>query len=77
MTEARIKENQARKLDFIQVLGQARIPDTPEPQIKVTILALGIALSTALGIMLAFVWEYLARHRPQRATAPPVARQFT
>jgi uncharacterized protein involved in exopolysaccharide biosynthesis len=77
-TEARLKENQARNLDFVQVFGQARVPDSPEPRVSLSILALSIAVATALGVILAFFLEYVGSARQLGRTAPaPAMRQYT
>lgn len=72
MTEARLKENQARNLAFVQVLGQARVPNEPEPPVGVSILVLSIAVSTAIGVLLALGWEVVERRQNARAVARPV-----
>jgi uncharacterized protein involved in exopolysaccharide biosynthesis len=77
-TEAQLKENQARNLDFVQVFGQARVPDSAEPQISIAILVLSIAVASAVGVMLAFAWEYVGTRRRLEAGARVVpAKQYT
>lgn len=58
-TEARLKENEALNLSFIQVLGQARVPTDPEPRLSPKVLVLAGIVSLALGVMLAFLTEYI------------------
>ena len=58
-TEAKLKENEALHLSFVQVLGPARPPSHPLPPINFKILALGAVISLILGVGLAFLWEYL------------------
>jgi uncharacterized protein involved in exopolysaccharide biosynthesis len=78
LTEARLKENQARNLDFVQVLGEARVPDQAENRLSVPILVLSAAAATGLGIMLAFALEYATRRRGAKAKASEgMARQYT
>jgi uncharacterized protein involved in exopolysaccharide biosynthesis len=74
-TEAQLKENQARNLDFVQVFGQARVPDSPEPRISLSILALSIAVASAVGVMLAFGWEYAGNRRGLHAGSRAAAVQ--
>jgi uncharacterized protein involved in exopolysaccharide biosynthesis len=77
-TEARLKENQARNLDFVQVFGLARVPDSPEPRVSLSVLTLSIAVATALGVILAFFLEYLGlARRLGRTTPAPAIRQYT
>jgi len=58
-TEARLKENEALNLSFIQVLGQARVPTEPESRLSPQVLLLAGIVSLALGIMFAFLIEYV------------------
>jgi uncharacterized protein involved in exopolysaccharide biosynthesis len=82
MTEARLKENQALNLDFVQVLDSARVPDAPEPRLNLAVMALSGTVAAVLGVMLAFVAEALeqrraAARRPEALprAAPTVARR--
>lgn len=78
MTEAQLKENQARNLDFVQVLGQARVPDQAEPRVSLPIMLLSAAIATLLGVVLAFAWEYVEHRRGGETPArEPVARQYS
>ncbi|MCB0190838.1 MAG: hypothetical protein KDJ65_02740 [Anaerolineae bacterium] len=57
--EAQLKEDAISNLGFIQPLSEARVPTDPEPPIRVSLLALGFALSLVLGVVLVFILEYL------------------
>jgi uncharacterized protein involved in exopolysaccharide biosynthesis len=70
MTEAQLKENEARNLDSVQVFGQARVPDQANPRISIPIMVLGGAVALVLGVMLAFLWEYLAPSKPKPERVP-------
>lgn len=69
-TEARLKENEALNLGFIQVFSSARVPDQPEPQVSIPILSLGMVIALVVGVMLAFLWEYLGQRHLLAPSAP-------
>jgi uncharacterized protein involved in exopolysaccharide biosynthesis len=69
-TEARLKENEAFNLGFVQVLGAAQAPNEPEPRVRVSILALGLLVSLVIGLAIAFVWEYLERTQLNASPEP-------
>jgi len=69
LTEAQLKENEARNLDSVQVFGQARVPDQPNPRFSIPIMVLAAAVAMVLGVMLAFLWEYLFPSRPKKPKA--------
>jgi uncharacterized protein involved in exopolysaccharide biosynthesis len=76
LTEAQLSENQALNLDAVQVFGPARVPDQPNPRLTVGLMVLSAAVATIAGVMLAFLWEYLAPSKPKVAAAhEPMARQ--
>jgi len=58
-TEAKLKENEILHVGFIQALGEARKPRQPVSPLNPTIIALGGVVSLIIGIMLAFVLEYV------------------
>jgi uncharacterized protein involved in exopolysaccharide biosynthesis len=57
-TEAKLKEDQVRSARFVQVIP-AGVPSRPVPRFDVKVLLVGGVVSLALGVMLAFVLEYL------------------
>jgi capsular polysaccharide biosynthesis protein len=59
-TEAELKENEVISARFIQVIP-ARVPSSALPRLNIKILALAGAVSLCLGVMLAFILEYLDR----------------
>jgi|SRR5579859_1508977 len=78
LTEAQLSENQARNLDAVQVFGPARVPDQPNPRLSVGLLVLSAAVAMIVGVMLAFLWEYVAPSKPKAAPArQPMARETT
>ena len=77
LTQAQLSENEARNLDAVQVLGPARVPDQPNPRISVGLMILSAAVATIAGVMLAFLWEYLAPSKPKEAVRESLAHQYT
>jgi uncharacterized protein involved in exopolysaccharide biosynthesis len=86
-SEAELKENEIMSARFIQVLP-APEPSRPLPLVNVKILLLGAIVSLALGVLLAFLLQYLeppevtpaaARriHRPESSTASSLANRGT
>jgi uncharacterized protein involved in exopolysaccharide biosynthesis len=59
-TEAKLTENETLTVGFIQVLGEASPPSRPVSPYNFKILALGGMVSLALGVVIAFVWEFIA-----------------
>lgn len=57
-TEAKLKENELSNVDFIRVIP-AHERSRPLPRVNFKIILLGTVVSLALGIMLAFLLEYL------------------
>lgn len=77
-TEAQLKENEALNLGFVQVLGPAIIPHTPEGWLNLSIVALSLVVALTVGVMLAFLLEYIERlHSPEIAPKPasPISQQ--
>ena len=58
--EARLKQNQANNVSFIQIVEPARMPDQPAPSRTPKLLAVGALVSLIGGIILAFVLEFLS-----------------
>lgn len=56
-TEAKLTENEALAVGFIQVLGEASPSSRAVSPYDIRILALGGMVSLALGVVIAFVWE--------------------
>jgi uncharacterized protein involved in exopolysaccharide biosynthesis len=78
LTQAQLSENQARNLDAVQVFGSARVPDQPNPRLSMAIMVLSAAVATIAGVILAFLWEYMAPSKPKAAPArEPMVRQYT
>jgi uncharacterized protein involved in exopolysaccharide biosynthesis len=69
-TEARLKENEALNLGFIQVLGQALVPEETEPRISIPAISLGIVVALGLGVIIAFLWEYIEQTRLSGSSTP-------
>jgi uncharacterized protein involved in exopolysaccharide biosynthesis len=61
--EARLKQSQATNVSFIQVIEPARMPDRPAPSRTPRMLAVGGIVSLILGIIVAFVLEFLSSLR--------------
>jgi uncharacterized protein involved in exopolysaccharide biosynthesis len=59
-TEARLKQTQANNVSFIQIVEPARMPDQPAASRTPKMLAVGVVLSLIVGIILAFVLEFLS-----------------
>jgi uncharacterized protein involved in exopolysaccharide biosynthesis len=57
-SEAKLKENEIVNAKYIQIIP-ASAPSNPLPRINPTILLLGIVVSLAVGIILAFLLQYL------------------
>jgi uncharacterized protein involved in exopolysaccharide biosynthesis len=57
-TEAKLKENELSNVDFIRVIP-ARERSHPLPRVNLKVILLGLVVSLVLGIMLAFLLEYL------------------
>jgi succinoglycan biosynthesis transport protein ExoP len=57
-SEVKLKENELLNARFIQIIP-ASAPGRPLPRINPTILLLGIVVSLAVGIVLAFLLQYL------------------
>lgn len=60
LNEARLREDQALKAGFIQVIEPAREPDRPAPSQLPRIALVGAITSLLAGIILAFLLEFLA-----------------
>jgi uncharacterized protein involved in exopolysaccharide biosynthesis len=58
-TEAKLKENEILQVGFIQALDEARKPSRPISPLRPAIIALGGVVSLTIGIMLAFILEYV------------------
>jgi uncharacterized protein involved in exopolysaccharide biosynthesis len=58
--EARLKQNQANNVSFIQIVEPARMPDRPVPSRTPKALAIGALLSLIAGVLLAFALEFLS-----------------
>jgi uncharacterized protein involved in exopolysaccharide biosynthesis len=69
-TEATLKENEILSLGFIQIIGPAKPPSDPLPQVKISLLAIGGVLSLIIGIIVAFIWDRL-EPPPSRSTTAP------
>jgi uncharacterized protein involved in exopolysaccharide biosynthesis len=59
LNEAALKENQSLNASFIQIAEAARQPDSPAPSRLPQLLLVGIAISLALGVILAFILEFI------------------
>ncbi len=69
-SEARLKVDQATNVSFIQIIEPARMPDRPAPSRTPKMLTVGALVSVILGIMLAFILEFvsmLRRPTPERS----------
>jgi len=70
--EARLKQAQAEKLGYIQITEPARKPDAPVPSKTLQLAAAGGAVSVLVGLILAFLIEFLSSlgraMRKQRVT---------
>lgn len=73
-TEAKLKENELSNVGFIRVIA-ARERSRPLPRVSPKIILLGMVVSLALGIMLAFFLEYLetAKVAPEEHEVSPGA----
>jgi uncharacterized protein involved in exopolysaccharide biosynthesis len=69
LNEAVLKENQSLNASFIQVAEPARQPDRPAPSQTPKLLLVGAAISLALGVILAFVLEFIESIRRTRTEA--------
>ena len=65
LTEATLKENETLTLGFIEVSNPAGVPSSPLPQVRISLLSLGIVLSLVVGIMVAFIWNYIETRPPK------------
>jgi uncharacterized protein involved in exopolysaccharide biosynthesis len=63
--DARIAENQLSSVNFIQLVEPADPPDNSISTFKNSLFILGVVLSLALGIAVAFVWEYIESGKVQ------------
>ncbi|MBC7259182.1 MAG: hypothetical protein H5T65_08030 [Chloroflexi bacterium] len=69
LNEAALKESQSLNAGFIQVAEPARQPDRPAPSQLPRLLLVGVAISAAAGIILAFVLEFIeSLGRPKPGT---------
>ncbi len=59
LNEAALKESQSLNAGFIQVAEPARQPDRPAPSQLPRLLLVGVAISAAAGVILAFVLEFI------------------
>ena len=57
--EAALKESQSLNASFIQIVEPARQPDRPAPSKTPRLLLVGAAISLAVGVILAFVLEFI------------------
>jgi len=70
LTEAQIKENDAKGVGFIQIIEPAQVPSSPLPVRTRSMVIPGLAASLIGGVILAFALEYvfgLPRRRRARA----------
>jgi uncharacterized protein involved in exopolysaccharide biosynthesis len=58
-TEAKIKENQILNVGSVQIISPAQLPSKPIPPFGRSIILLSGVVSLAVGVMVAFVWEYV------------------
>jgi uncharacterized protein involved in exopolysaccharide biosynthesis len=58
-TEAKLTENEVMAVGYIQVLGEARPPAGPVSPYNYKLLAMGVIVSLAVGVVLAFVWAFV------------------
>jgi uncharacterized protein involved in exopolysaccharide biosynthesis len=58
-SEATLKENQSLNASFIQIAEAARQPDRPAPSRLPQLLLVGVAISLAFGVILAFILEFI------------------
>lgn len=61
--EARLKQSQANNVSFVQIIEPARMPDRPAPSRTPKMLAVGAIASVILGMILAFVLEFISSLR--------------
>jgi uncharacterized protein involved in exopolysaccharide biosynthesis len=73
-TEAKLKENEVRNADFIQVMEPAQLPRRPNSPFNVKIIIVGTVASLIMGVLLAFVLEYVER---LRVFSPPKEASIT
>ncbi len=59
LNEAALKESQSLNAGFIQVAEPARQPDRPAPSQLPRLLLVGVAISMAAGVILAFILEFI------------------
>lgn len=57
--EAALKENQSLNASFIQIAEAARQPDSPAPSRTPQLILVGLAISLAFGVILAFILEFI------------------
>jgi uncharacterized protein involved in exopolysaccharide biosynthesis len=57
--EAALKENQSLNASFIQIAEAARQPDSPAPSRTPQLVLVGLAISLAFGVILAFILEFI------------------
>jgi diguanylate cyclase (GGDEF)-like protein len=62
--EAKLTENEALGVGFIQVLSPAQPPSRPVAPLKLQIVVLGGVVSLALGVVIALVWESITSQEP-------------
>ncbi|MCL5265635.1 MAG: hypothetical protein M1343_10695 [Chloroflexi bacterium] len=62
-TEAKLKENQASNVGFIQIVEPARTPAAPTPPRTTNLLMMGALASIAAGILISFLLEYFGGSR--------------
>jgi uncharacterized protein involved in exopolysaccharide biosynthesis len=58
-TEARIKENEILSVGFIQIVSPAQLPTKAISSFDPKIIVLSGVVSLIIGVILAFVWEYV------------------
>ena len=76
-TEAKLTENEALAVGFIQVLGEATPPLRPISPYNFKILALGGIVSLGLAVVIAFLWDVIAPVTPseeEEGREEPVVR---
>ena len=58
-TEAKLTENEVMAVGYIQVLGEAHPPAGPVSRYNYKLLAMGLIVSLAVGVVMAFVWAFI------------------
>jgi len=66
-TEAKLKEYEVLRSDFIQVIEPASPPNQPLSRFDAKLFALGVVLSVVSSTVLAFALEYIEARQPHRA----------